>query len=64
MDKMKELDDWIEKLKLLPQEYRKELTRGLVRLLGPGEMELACLWKKAGRKNRSKSQIYNNRDTF
>ena len=38
-----ELDNWIEKLEFIPEEYRGELTRGLIRSLGPSERKLACI---------------------
>jgi len=37
------LDNWIDKLEFIPGECREELTRGLIKSLGPSEMKLACL---------------------
>ena len=37
-----ELDNWIEELESIPEEYKEELTDGLIRSLG-GKNKLSCI---------------------
>lgn len=38
-----ELDNSIEKLEFIPDEYREDLVDGLIRPLGPGKKKLSCI---------------------
>jgi hypothetical protein len=37
------IDNWIEALQYIPNEYMEELTQGLILSLGPDKRKLACM---------------------